>query len=1426
MCSTFQQQSYAPGCYSPCFTASCSFSAFLCRAPRASLASCPLFDAAVYAAYAAQPQLAFADPASLRGAAWNASGDGLYAGYARCVAGAGGDCRTPGGAGAPPAFDYGPDGGAGGALLLGTSALSRNASAAQWVWTDASEGLTAARAAFAVEVTVRVDTAPYGGTFAAIVSSEGFSVGAVSGSNGTAVLALQVGASGTFACASCQLPRGQWVRVAVSLVPAAAQAVIHVGGNRTDFQLPAPGLSVPTALAGPWGLAVGRQLPTPAYLTNMTHVEDDNSSRFNGAVAALRLWGREFDDAANASAGAAAGTACGTLSEAGGLVACYDFLGSLNDSAGRGVNLSARVGDRFRPWCTGVDDDGKVLQHGGGKTTTMGEAWGFCPAPGARPTLPSAGRNYDPTAMMALARSGSLAEVVAAYPGCGRVLLAVRGNRAGKRGGGIFRDSCDFGSSRRGLCFVDGNAPAQAPAQQVLFERNVAGVAGGAVYVECSTIGAACLAGLNATLALPLRDGPPPRIFFSRNGAGGPGWGNGAGGWGGDVGTAPARIAFAPGEPNVQNRSYIPGIEAINFNVVLYDGLGALIRGSDSVARSRVCSSATSGVCLDDAASLTAVSFVPFDPATGRAAVAGGAPLVCTGGAASSIVQFSVMGASLSPLVVSVSCLSCPPTSSRRNEPSGRSWRCVPCRSNQFVVDSNNPAHTCRDCPAGAICNGSSLFGALEGSVWVVDLAEGQYRLTRCPAGFRLQATDSVTGRFSFVSQRCVACGMDQFIIDTVSPNATCLPCPVGAVCNGSVLLRGLVEDSVWVLDDTAGQYRLTRCPAGYRLQAIDSNTGLFSFASQRCVSCEAGKYIIDTVSPNATCLPCPVGAICNGSSLAGLVEGSMWGLDDSAGQYRLIRCPAGYRLQSTDSNTGLFSFASQRCVACGNNEYIIDTVSSTSTCLPCPIGAFCNGSSLAGLVEGSVWVLDDSAGQYRLTRCPAGYRLQSTDSDTGLFSFVSQRCVACGAGKYIIDTVSPTATCLPCPVGAACNGSSLAGLVEGSVWVLDNSAGQYRLTRCPAGYRLQATDSITNLFSFVSQHCMACGADQYIVDTVNPNVNCQPCPVGATCNGSSLRGLVNGSLWEVDPISGQYVLQACPAAYEFVNLGPSGVFSHVAQQCRLCAPGYYCPGGISSAIQCPAGNYAPRGSPSVSSCRSAVFVSIGATMPLLKVQFTVEKQQTYVSALAQTVKVAPDDVTITSITQNRRAWRRAGAPYISILSQVATKESGNAAALVSALDPDLLNFNLVQAGLPSVTLRSAAVVVLPGSESSQGSMTLIGAIVGSLGAVFLMAAAVGAGYRIHTRPASRRLMGAEAGVAAGQHDLPFELRGKYEAVKVLGSGGFGVVLEAWQMSTIGRRTVRRAVKLVHCTGRKFSSHELRRLDREVLPNPPPSPIS
>ena len=137
--------------------------------------------------------------------------------------------------------------------------------------------------------------------------------------------------------------------------------------------------------------------------------------------------------------------------------------------------------------------------------------------------------------------------------------------------------------------------------------------------------------------------------------------------------------------------------------------------------------------------------------------------------------------------------------------------------------------------------------------------------------------------------------------------------------------------------------------------------------------------------------------------------------------------------------------------------------------------------------------------------------------------------------------------TCQACPAGAACDGSTLRGLVAGSVWQADASTGQYRLISCPRvrniapwsaimpfadfvclqGYQLMNSNG--RFFWYDIQQCFRCSQNQYILNSNNPSYSCMDCPVGAICDGSSLRGIVPGSMWKADLTTGEYILQSCP---------------------------------------------------------------------------------------------------------------------------------------------------------------------------------------------------------------------------------------------------------------------------------------------------------
>uniref|UniRef100_A0A7S0MMX6 NEK6-subfamily protein kinase n=1 Tax=Cryptomonas curvata TaxID=233186 RepID=A0A7S0MMX6_9CRYP len=522
--------------------------------------------------------------------------------------------------------------------------------------------------------------------------------------------------------------------------------------------------------------------------------------------------------------------------------------------------------------------------------------------------------------------------------------------------------------------------------------------------------------------------------------------------------------------------------------------------------------------------------------------------------------------------------------------------------------------------------------------------------------------------------------------------------------------------------------------------------------------------------------------------------------------------CPAGYVLD-IEKEFHEDSSRSGICLLCKAGTYSVSPLKGAlsdenPSCLNCPVGGSCalGGANVSFFL--GTWVVD--SGQYLLIACPSGYQLQNMVD--GLFSQDTQRCVLCSSSEYILNSNSSKFRCMKCPTGAICNGSLLEGRVQPSLWIPDYSTGLFILKSCPEGHQLiNFADGV--LFEPTAQQCLPCKSNQYILNSESPAFACQDCPKGAVCNGTSLTGLVENSVWQADFDQGLYILKSCPPGYEFHNTsGALNTFSSTYQECRLCRPSFYCLGGYSEALSCPVETYSFDGSRAASSCVVVLYVAVTILIPISKTEFNQGKQSQFKVSVSESFSTTVDHVLIVSIIETSR--RTSTSQSISVLSKLAAENSTVAAKLTQDVSIDNLNAGLIRSGFPPIVVKSINIErpnqlqtgndkdVIIGVAVSISSLIAIGCV-----SVFL--------WRVKYAPASRRLIQARNGELATQKDLPYELRSKYEAICVLGSGSFGVVLAAWQLSD-GKRTVRRAVKLVHAQNLYFSEQDLRRLDREA----------
>jgi hypothetical protein len=370
--------------------------------------------------------------------------------------------------------------------------------------------------------------------------------------------------------------------------------------------------------------------------------------------------------------------------------------------------------------------------------------------------------------------------------------------------------------------------------------------AGGAIYIACTEVGDACTAMLSRKLGIPSIAGAAaqiPKIVDSSNIASA---------YGAFMAAYPKNIGFVV-QNGLLQRQFVPGVESLTFIVILHDALGNQVKGSDFVYRSRVCIHPISD--CSDVNSIVTPGFHEMDAAGQCLISRQQVPCPMSSGAVNlqvSLVSFDGALVSTAP----IACLPCRLGQSRVENEERTLWHCKACQENQYVLDPNNASFSCQICPIGAICDGNSLKGKVEGSVWKPDFSSGQYKLISCPYGYEKSAFQGVDVSYAYMNQQCSACASNQFILYSSSNVYTCQNCPVGAVCNGTAL-SGLVPGSAWFPDFTSGQYVLRSCPMGYQAIGTGPRDLAISYSNQQCAMCDPGQYCI---GGSASSTACPAG--------------------------------------------------------------------------------------------------------------------------------------------------------------------------------------------------------------------------------------------------------------------------------------------------------------------------------------------------------------------------------------------------------------------------------------------------------------------------------------------------------------------------------------------------------------------------------------
>ena len=343
---------------------------------------------------------------------------------------------------------------------------------------------------------------------------------------------------------------------------------------------------------------------------------------------------------------------------------------------------------------------------------------------------------------------------------------------------------------------------------------------------------------------------------------------------------------------------------------------------------------------------------------------------------------------------------------------------------------------------------------------------------------------------------------------------------------------------------------------------------------------------------------------------------------------------------------------------------------------------------------------------------CPIGYTLtfdQTEDSAQNSSQKIGS-CIMCNEGSYSLSPVIPN--CFSCPINAICSGGNSVEFLLGT-WILEN--GMYKLSACPPGHQLLNSINGGGV-SFALQQCVPCQSNQYILNSNMSNYTCQNCPVGAECDGISLRALVAGSEWEPDSLSGQYILRRCPPGYALINTLQNGRFSYVNQECSPCPAFYYCTGGSNAASACPQGRFSSPGSNSSDLCTDSTVVDITVSLEIAMSDFTAQKQKDFRTALALTSKQNLGNVAIQSFV----SLHRSTASRLVVKASIAIKDPASARELSAAFDISEFNTQLAEQELPPCILIS---VSIESAAAQISNISLDRVLIGSLiGAVFFTA--------------------------------------------------------------------------------------------------------
>ena len=290
----------------------------------------------------------------------------------------------------------------------------------------------------------------------------------------------------------------------------------------------------------------------------------------------------------------------------------------------------------------------------------------------------------------------------------------------------------------------------------------------------------------------------------------------------------------------------------------------------------------------------------------------------------------------------------------------------------------------------------------------------------------------------------------------------------------------------------------------------------------------------------------------------------------------------------------------------------------------------------------------------------------------------------------------------------------------------------------------------------------------------------------------------------------------ACIPGYELKEQLPPSI-------CQICAPNYYCSGGVNAGLPCPANGFSDFGANASSDCRQFA-INIQVFLPISKANFTssVITQASFLMAIESAIGVTTKQVSLVSVIESIAGSRRTYSSSLQVNAQISADTAVEASTLRSKVSTAAINNNLKTAGLPQSTSVSTEVNTsvsgtFSGSSGSLPTPVIAGASVSRF--VFMMLVSI-AVYLLVVMLMRQRVTkafvgsfsNARTGDTASDHMLPPDLKKQYTADLVLGKGAFGCVVKAKKHGSDQEV----AIKIVLPEKGVFDEKETRILRREA----------